>query len=244
MRVAALYDIHGNVHALEAVLEEVEREDVGAIVIGGDVAWGPFPSETIDILWGLDGVEFIRGNADREVGDRLGIADGLDAATAAISEWCADQLTSEQREWLSALPTSATLDVDGLGASLFIHGSPRSDEEVLTHLTPETRLRDALSVADEDLIVCGHTHMQFERTMDAKRLVNAGSVGLPYQGECGAFWALLGPGVEHRKTDYDVGSAVAAMRRTDCPHAEDMFIEPLLNPPTAGETAQQFEPEG
>lgn len=243
MRVAALYDIHGNLHALEAVLEEVEREDVGLIVIGGDVAWGPFPSETVDVLLGLDGVELVRGNADREVGARLDIDDGLDPTVAAINTWCADQLTQGQRDWLDALPTSVSLRIKEIGSTLFCHGSPRSDEESLTVLTSDARMKEVLTEVTEGVVVCGHTHMQFDRTLGRKRVVNAGSVGLPYQQPGGAYWALLGPDVDLRRTDYDVTKAVAAMRATDCPHVEDMFVDPLLHPPDPDEIARQFEPE-
>ena len=240
MRVAAIYDIHGNLPALEAVLEDIERADVDLIVVGGDVAWGPFPSETIDVLWGLDSVEFVRGNADREVGERLGVADGLTPAVAEISEWCADRLTEDQREWLVGLPMKAFVDVDGLGEVQFCHGSPRSDEEMITPLSAEDRLRDAMEGVREATVVCGHTHMQFEREIFDKRIVNAGSVGLPYQRPAGAYWLLLGPKVEHRRTDYDVRKTAEAMRRTDCPHLEDYFTSTIVEPPDSSETARNF----
>ena len=241
MRVAAIYDIHGNLPALEAVLKDIERAEVDVIVVGGDVAWGPFPSETVDVLIGLESVEFVRGNADREVGGRLGIADGLTPEVAAISEWSADQLTDDQRQWLNGLPMKVFLEVGGMGEVQFCHGSPRSDEEVITPLSPEERLLEALEGVREATVVCGHTHMQFERTLHDKRIVNAGSVGLPYQRPAGAYWLLLGPDVEHRRTDYDIGKTIKMMRRTDCPHLEDYFTSTIADPPDKDETARDFE---
>lgn len=247
MRVAAIYDIHGNLPALEAVLEDIERAGVDLIVVGGDVAWGPFPSETVDVLVGLDGAEFIRGNADREVAGRLGVDDGLSPEVAAITEWCADQLTDDQRDWLDGLPMKCFLEVDGLGIVQFCHGSPRSDEEIITPLSPEERLRGALEGVREPTVVCGHTHMQFSRrlfdknALIEKHIVNAGSVGLPYQQPSGAYWVLLGPGVDHRRTDYDVGKTVAAMRRTDCPHLHEYFTSTIATPPDSVDTAREFE---
>ena len=242
MRVAAVYDIHGNLPALDAVLREIEQESVDLILVGGDIVWGPFPRETLDILLRLDRARFIRGNADREVATRLDTAaDGLeDDITAAINIWAADQLTEEDSEWLSGLETTFAAEVDDLGEVLFCHGSPRSDEEVITLLSPPERLRDALRVR-QHTIVCGHTHMQFQRNLGNHYVVNAGSVGMPYEGRPGAYWALLGPRVDLRRTDYNVDAAVDAMERTTCPHVQEVFIDTILHPPSADDVARQFE---
>jgi putative phosphoesterase len=241
MRIAAIYDIHGNLPALEAVLEDIERVDVDLIVVGGDVAWGPFPSETIDVLLGLDAVEFIRGNADREVAERMGVHDGLAPEFAEVTEWCADQLTDDQRSWLRDLPSEFVVDVEGSGTVLFCHGSPRSDEEIITPLSPEERLIEALAGVTANTIVCGHTHMQFTRTILEKRIANAGSVGLPYQRPAGAYWLLVGSELEHRRTDYDTEGAAEIMRRTDCPHLNDIFTSTIVSPPDSTEIARLFE---
>ncbi|MDP9067990.1 MAG: metallophosphatase family protein [Actinomycetota bacterium] len=241
MRIAALYDIHGNQPALEAVLREVEREGVEVILIGGDIAWGPFPRETVDHLQHLENATFIRGNADREVAQRLGTADGIDEITADITLWVADQLTNEQQQWLDRLATSFVADVDGIGDVMFCHGSPRSDEEVITPLSPVDRLRTALAEVRERTIVCGHTHMQFERDVGSHHVINAGSVGMPYQREPGAYWALLGPNIEFRRTNYDTKAAATAMKASGCPHVAEAFIETMLHPPPAEEVASHFE---
>jgi putative phosphoesterase len=241
-RVAALYDIHANFSALEAVLAEVELAGVDVIVFGGDVAWGPFPKKTVERLQQFENrALFVRGNADRETGGRLGTEAGLDPEVAEVNQWCADQLTSEQHSWLLALPETTTVDVEGLGSCLFCHGSPRSDEEVLTSQTSERRMHAALQGVVQDVVVCGHTHMQFDRRTQRARVVNAGSVGLPYEGAPGAYWALLDDSIHLRRTDYDLDEAVTDMRVSGCPHVEEMFVSTLMNPPAPTEVARHFE---
>jgi predicted phosphodiesterase len=239
--VAALYDVHGNLPALESVLREVRAESVEVTVVGGDIAWGPFPRATVDALRTLRNVRFIRGNADREVAAGTEGVPADDDVFAAITAWSARQLTSEQREWLAELPPSFSTGVDGLGDVLFCHASPRSDEEIITPSSPVSRIAAALRSVRERTVVCGHTHMQFELPVGDRVVVNAGSVGLPYQGRPGAYWALLGPGVELRRTDYDVVGATDAMAATTCPHVHEVFVESLLRPPSAEEATEQFE---
>ena len=242
VRVAALYDIHANPFALDAVLTDVEAEGVDAILIGGDIAWGPFPTQTLDRLQALRPLAiFIRGNADREVAQRLGRDAGLDELTATLNAWAADQLAPQQREWLGGLPETVVLDVDGIGETLFCHGSPRSDEEPITPITPAGRFEEALRDVEQKLVVCGHSHMQFERLTRDLHVVNAGSVGVPYQGVPGAFWALLGDTVSLRTSTYDVASACEAMASSDCPYVNEVFVEALLKPPAMDDVARQFE---
>ena len=192
-RAAALYDIHGNLPALRAALEEVERSDVDLLVFGGDVASGPMPVESIEAVLGLqEKARFIRGNTDRELVaayDR-GDASGYPPAAA----WVASRIERRHRDFLASFEERLVVEIEGLGEVLFCHGSPRSDSEVVTSATPESRLRAALSGVDEPVVVCGHTHMQFDRRIDGVRLVNAGSVGAPFGGAAGAYWLLLGPG--------------------------------------------------
>ena len=233
MRVAALYDVHGNLPALEAVLAEIEDEQPDIVLVGGDVVWGPMPQETLALLRGLGGrVHFIRGNADREVVER--------GTTYAETLWCAARLGDEEHAFLAALPETLTLDVEGLGAALFCHASPRSDEEPITVASPEARLAEILAGVEEGVVVFGHTHAQFEREALGKRLVNPGSVGLPL-GAPGAYWALLGPGVELRKTGYDVEAAAKRIRATGLPRAEEYFVRNVLEPPPL-DAALRFEP--
>lgn len=246
MRIAALYDIHGNITALTAVLHEIAGEQVDAVVIGGDVAWGPHPRAVIECLTELDvPATFIRGNADREVSE--GIVSGVRGDSSdpdvflQITDWCRQQLSELQRNWVGSQSLTATLVAESLGEILFCHGSPRSDEEIITTATPEKRFLQALSGVPEVTVVCGHTHMQFDRTVQGRRLVNAGSVGMPYEGRQGAYWALLGPDVEFRRTAYDIEGAATRMRASGCPHVEEVFVDTIINPPGRSDTIRHFE---
>lgn len=241
-RVAAVYDLHGNPFALQAVLQDIEASGVDAVLVGGDIAWGPFPRATVELVLGLaHPTTVIRGNADREVGSRADPGAGLDDVVADINAWCADQLNDEQRRWLRDLQATTVLDIGGLGPTLFCHGSPRSDEEALTTATPRQRLDAALRGVEPETVVCGHTHMQFDLVWGGHRVVNAGSIGMPYEDEGGAYWALLGPDVELRRTAYDLDEAVEKMAASTCPHVEMVFVETLREPPPQAEVIAQFE---
>jgi diadenosine tetraphosphatase ApaH/serine/threonine PP2A family protein phosphatase len=241
-RVAALYDIHGNLPALLAVLAEVRRAGVEQVVIGGDVLPGPMPRETIACLRDLDlPALYLQGNGDREV-----LAVRRSDETGAIPEryreamrWVARQLLPEDEEWLASWPATVRLAVRRLGEVLFCHATPRSDTEIFTRLTPEDRLLPVFGGLGVPLAVCGHTHMQFDRTIRATRVVNAGSVGMPF-GEPGADWLLLGPGVELRHTPYDLGKAAERIRATDYPQAEEFAAQNILQPPSEADMLQIF----
>ena len=116
-----------------------------------------------------------------------------------------------------ALPGRLPLDVvvDGIR---FCHGAPGSDTEPITRLTPEGRLRSLLASVDERVVVCGHTHVQFDRTVDGIRVLNAGSVGAPYEAEPAAYWLELDPEPRFRRTGYDVEAAVARIRASGYPN--------------------------
>lgn len=230
MRVAAIYDVHANLPALEAAFAAIDETDVDLIVVGGDVAWGPLPRETLERLMTLDErARFIRGDADRDVVDSLS-ADPQDT-TDAVSRWCAEQLSDEQLEFLTAHPETLSLDVDGLGPTLFCHGSPRSDRDRITVGTADQKVLPMLAGVAEGVVVCGHTHAQFDRPFGDHRVVNAGSVGLQF-GERGAYWTILGPDVEFRRSDYDYDAAVARILAKGGPVA-DAFAERVLSPPPA-----------
>jgi predicted phosphodiesterase len=231
VRVAALYDVHGNLPALEAVLAEVENEDVDAIVSGGDVLWGPFQSECLTALRAV-GAQFVAGNCEREV---------LVAADDS-SLWCREQLAAREVATVASWAATVELDVDGLGRVLFCHATPRSDNEILTRITPDDEVEAALAGVAADVVVCGHTHVQQDRALPAApRLVNAGSVGLPYQGEPGAFWAMLGADVELRRTQYDVESAYSMLASSGFPSAADIFDDSLRGAATAESATAFFE---
>jgi putative phosphoesterase len=197
MRVAALYDIHGNLPALDAVLDAVPRDAL--IVVGGDVAAGPFPAETVDRLRALgDRVHWLRGNADREL---VPAESGL--APEAVLDWVRARLGPHRIEFLYALPPSVSLDIVGIGRVLFVHATPRNDVDIFTDRTPEPQVAPCFAGVEADLVVCGHTHIQFEQQIAGVRAVNAGSVGMAYENAPGAYWTLLGPGVEHQRTAFE-----------------------------------------
>ena len=240
MHVAALYDIHGNLPALEAVLADVEEIGVDLIVVGGDVAIGPMPRQTIEALHELnDRCRFVRGNGDRALVDAhdgaTGIVDTPDDALMV------EQLRPDHREFLATFEEAVVIDVGGLGSIRFCHGSPRSDEEIITALTSEERLSHVLAGVDERLIVCGHTPSQFDRAAGARRVVNAGSVGWPYEREPGAYWALFGPEVQLRRTAYDLDDAAGRIRASGWPGADTFVTENVLTTPDPDETAEHFE---
>jgi len=225
MRVAVLNDVHGNLPALEAVLAELQSHEVERIVCGGDVVAGPFPRDCLARLVDA-GAAFVRGNADRE----------SPRAPAGTWEWISVQLDPLALEFLSTLPQTVSLD-----GVLYCHGSPRDDDEILTRVSPDERFRAALAGVEERLVVGGHTHVQFERTVDGIRFVNAGSVGIPYEGKPGAFWALIdGHDVDLRRTPYAVDAAAALIRTSTYPGAEQIAGW-LLEPEDPDETSAYFE---
>jgi putative phosphoesterase len=235
MRVAALYDVHGNLPALEAVLADVERAGADTILVGGDVVSGPMPAESLSLLLSLgDRVRFVRGNADRVL-DLVGGDSGSRELWMAGRLWVAEQLGEDRLAFLAGLPLDEILDVDGLGEVRFCHGAPGSDEETITRLTPDDRLRTLLAGVEQRVVVCGHTHMQFDRRVDGVRVVNAGSVGQPYEAEPGAYWLLAGPEVSFRRAVYDVETAAARIRAAGHPNAEAFARELLAAEPSRPE---------
>lgn len=242
MRVAALYDIHGNLPALEAVLQEVRQAGVGWIVVGGDVVSGPMPRETLATLLDFEiPVQFIQGNGEAEV---LAQIRGQDTGNVPeqfrpAMRWVAEQLAPDYEALLAGWPLTLQLEIDGLGEALFCHATPRNNTEVFTRLTPEERLLPVFASVESPVVVCGHTHMQFDRTVGKTRVVNAGSVGMPY-GAQGACWLLLGPAIEHRRTGYDLARAAERIRLTPYPLAEDFAARNVLRRPGEAEALEAF----
>lgn len=242
MRVAVLADIHGNLPALEAVLADVALEAPDLVVSCGDVASGPLPVEALDLLRALSAARFVRGNADRSLVTAFDGGQFSDMPGPG-AEWCAAQLSRDHRDFLASFLPTVPVQIDGLGRVLFCHGSPRSDVEMMTSETPEQRLRELTAGVDARVIVCGHTHMPFDRNAGRVRVINPGSVGMPY-GRPGAYWALLGPDVEFRRTDYDREAAAARIRRSGWPGAEDFAQENALFVPSAEDAFAFFRAHG
>jgi putative phosphoesterase len=237
MRIAALYDIHGNLPALEAVLHDVRQSGVDQILVGGDVLPGPMPRETLDCLTSLElPVQFIQGNGDREV---IAPTDAVPESFRGAIRWNAEQLRPEDQQRLAGWPLTCRVPIAGVGDVLFCHATPRNDVEIFTRLTPDDRLVPIFGALDAALAVCGHTHMQFDRTIGTVRVVNAGSVGMPF-GEPGAYWLLLGPGVQLRRTPYDLAKAADRIRATAYPQAEEFAARNVLQPPAEADILAMF----
>jgi putative phosphoesterase len=218
MRIATLNDIHGNLPALEAVVPEL---DVDLVVIGGDVASGPFPAETLALLRSLQvPVRYVRGNADRVLD-----LERIPEPNRSARLWVAEQLTEDDLRFLRELPLDLVLE-----GIRFCHGSPGSDTNTMTRYTSEERMRELLAGVEERVVVCGHTHVQFDRVVDGVRVLNAGSVGYPYEAEPGAYWLELTPEPRFRRTEYDVEEAIRKLRSSGHPNiawaAELALVDP------------------
>jgi predicted phosphodiesterase len=241
MPVAAIYDIHGNLPALEAILKEVREARVDRVVVGGDVVPGPLPRETLMCLQELDiPLQFICGNCEVAVLEQMA---GREPSRAPeqyrpMIRWTAERL-AEYRQLLAQWPKTVRTEIPGLGGVLFCHATPRNEDELFTRLTPEDRLVPIFEGLDAPVVVCGHTHMQFDRMIGKTRVVNAGSAGMPF-GEPGADWLLLGPDVQFRHTSYDLTQAAERIRKTDYPQAEDFAARFILQPPSEQEMLEVF----
>jgi putative phosphoesterase len=232
MKVLALYDIHGNVDALEAVLADPHVGEPDTIVVGGDVVPGAFSSECLTVLRRLEPpVHWVRGNGEREVADAA--ARGIDAASVpldALTErtaaMTAAALGAEMSRWLGALPTM--IELDGV---LYCHATPRLDDEMVTRISPAERWVEIVAGVGSPLVVGGHTHQQDDRQVGVVRFVNAGSVGLPYEGDPAARWALIVDGTpELRRTEYDGAAAGRRMLGSGWPDRRSIdaaLIDPV-----------------
>ena len=217
MNVAALYDVHGMPWALEAVLADVG--DADAIVFGGDLLHGPFPERVVELAQAAE-ARFVRGNCEREPKD-----------------WDRDRVSARQLEWLASLPLTQSLD-----GVLYCHATPRDDMPMTTVFTPDELIEERFGGFAEQTLVIGHTHHQFDRRVGDLRVVNAGSVGMPYEDEVAAFWLLVEDGEPRfRKTTFDVERAVDQLRASGWPETERFVAENLLVPASRDEAVAFFE---
>ncbi|MGW0970731.1 metallophosphoesterase family protein [Streptomyces sp. NPDC002516] len=229
-RVAVLSDVHANIPAFEAVLAEPDVVAADFVVLCGDLTWGPQPQETYERIVGLgERALCVRGNGDRYAA-RIGTA--VRVADTPRQAWIVERHSPEAIAFLDRLPFALVVEIGGLGPVHFCHGSPRSDHELVTPGTPSERFAELSAAIDARVLVTGHAHLQFDRTVAGLRSVNPGSVGLPYHtGDPGtAYWALLGSDVQLRTTRYDVEEAVARAHRAGDPEA-DRYADTLSNAP-------------
>lgn len=234
MRIAVLNDIHGNLPALEAVLDEVRRERVDRIVVGGDVFPGPMPHLVLDRLLAFGPpVEFVYGNGEVAILEHIAgrLPSRVPESYRPLIAWNVDQLAPSQRLIVGRWPLTTRVPVPPLGEVLFCHATPQNENDIFTHLTPADRLVPVFERANAAVVVCGHTHLQFDRMVGNTRIVNAGSVGMPF-GPAGADWLTLGPGVEFHHTSYDLDAAARRIRASGYPGAEEFAAKYVLHPPS------------
>ncbi|GAA4469624.1 metallophosphoesterase family protein [Phytohabitans houttuyneae] len=239
MRVAVLADVHGNLPALEAVLDHVQTLDVDRIVLLGDIAGGPMPGQTLDRLAELaDRVIWVHGNGERELVDAFDGAGPTGPAADTVAS-CIPLLERRHRDLMADLPLTVTVDVDGLGPTLFCHATPRRDDEFVLVDSPIERWKAVLHGVTEQVVVCGHTHMPFDRLVTGRRVINPGSVGMAY-GPPGAYWALLGPTVQLQRTMYDVHAAAERIAASGFPNASGWAEEYVLRPHSDDDALHAF----
>ncbi len=239
MRIAVLADIHGNLPALRASLAEIDRDPVDALVIAGDIAGGPLVRDSLELIAARpEPTRWVKGNAEREAVAAFDGAAVSDDEAGRSAAWSAGQLDPRWRDEIAAWPIA--LEFDGI---VFCHGTPRSDDEMLTRATPDDVMLEALADAGERPVVGGHIHQQQLRRIDGRLVyANPGSIGLPYEGRPGAFWMVIDAGVpELRTTTYDLTAAVGELRASGFADLDAQLRESLLDPVDPGYVAAYFE---
>ncbi|CAG9000270.1 MAG: hypothetical protein CENE_02264 [Candidatus Celerinatantimonas neptuna] len=243
MRIASIYDIHANPFALDAVIQDIKTHHVDLIVVGGDVIAGPLPGKTLAQLQQLAvPAQFILGNAENEClrylsGKPIG---ELSSHSELVTRWVAAQLSDADQQWIRQWLTTWSIQTDPLGTLLFCHATPKSDTEIVTRLTCDEKIAAQLVEPPASVIICGHTHMPFERTVCTTRWINSGSVGMPF-GKAGADWLLIDNGIHFMHTDYDTNHAALAMQHTDYPDIQAFIEHNILSVPSENEALQFLE---
>jgi putative phosphoesterase len=226
MRLAVLADVHGNGDALRAVLADLdERGGADRILILGDIMLlGPDPGQVVGLLMARDAVG-IYGNTDQFLlhtdWPAFEPQSEEDRADRTLCLWALKQLDGQAEAWMRALPFKRELEVDGQRL-LLVHGSPRSERDVIKADTPDDAVREMIAGVRADLLLFGHTHEALDRVVDGVRLVNPGSVGYP-QGEEGTarYVRLAWDGewqVEFRLVHYDVERTIARLLAAQRPY--------------------------
>ena len=227
MRLAFFSDVHGNLPALEAILDDIASVGVDARYALGDlVGYAPWPNEVLELLQ-AEGIASVMGNYDEGTGfdaDECGCAytDPIEKALGDESfAWTKARTVPANKAWLRSLAREIRFEVDEL-RFLLVHGSPRRINEYLYEDKPDATFARIGAAADADVIVCGHTHRPYEKTVGAVWFVNDGSVGKPKDGDPRACWALLDTtarSTEFRRVRYDVERAARAILASDLPAA-------------------------
>jgi len=244
VRIAVLNDIHGNLPALEAVLLEVGTRGADRVIVGGDVFPGPMSHLVLRALaeCGLP-VDFIYGNGEVAILEHTAgkIPARLPEAYRPIVRWNAEQLDANDVQAIAQWPMTLRVEVPSIGDVVFCHATPRDENEIFTKRTPEDRLRPIFDPVRAALVVCGHTHLVMDRAIGSTRVVNPGSVGMPF-GPAGADWMMLGPGIEFWHTNYDLQRAADRVRTSGYPEAEEFAAKYILQPPSEEDMLKVYEP--
>ncbi len=232
-RIGLISDIHGNLLALEAVLAELDREELDGLVCLGDVAVGPQPAETLARVHAL-GCPVVKGNWDEWFCEGIPPADDeTGRKLAEVGEWWAGQLSDADIALMRGFSPTVELDLGGGETALCFHGSPSSNMEWIYSVTPDETLSQILGDTREQVLLCGHTHVQMLRRHEQSVIVNPGSVGLPFSDWAPhtiriAPWAeygILGYGegrlrVDLRRTTYDIDALLRLSLESGMPHAQ------------------------
>ncbi len=222
MKIAVISDIHGNMEALNAVLEDIKKQDINKILICGDLAMaGPEPVKTLDFIMEYaqnNDVEIIQGNTDEMLVKATGEADDKYTPPNKIMAeslfYAQKLLKPEHIEFLKVLPAQKTVKA-GVSSILMVHGSPRKNNEDILPGMDEQALREIIKGVEEDIIVCGHTHLPAVYRIDDKAVINVGSVGRPFTEDQKACYAVIKYKnkrykdfrVDLKRVEYDVESA-------------------------------------
>ena len=236
MKVAAIYDIHGNLPALESVLYEIRQEKVDLLIVGGDVVLGPMSGDSLSCLLELDiPTKYIKGNCEVAVlAEMAGKEPAVPEQVRETVRWTAGQHNTEHKHLLSSWPATINYHVPGLGNILLCHATPQNENDIFTRQTPEENILPVFTGLKAGIVVCGHTHMQFDRTIGDVRVVNAGSVGMPF-GKTGADWIMMDGTIQFRHTNYDLKKAAERIRNTKYPQAHEFAENYILNSPSESE---------
>jgi len=231
MKIALIGDVHGNLHALQAVLQHARKRHVKAVWNVGDLTgYGAFPEEVVQLLRETNALS-IAGNYDLKV-LKAGKSKNKKPKTPEkrmAFRWAYEQLSKESREYLRSLPLERRFELNGWRI-LMTHGSPQSNEEHLTPDTPDERLIGLAEMSDEEVILCGHSHIPFARQVNGYWFINPGSVGRPDDGDPRASYAVLTikPNdlkVQLFRLEYDVQAAADAIRQKSLPEAFARMLE-------------------
>lgn len=207
MRTALVSDLHGNLVALRGVLADAERRGAERVVCLGDVVdLGPSPAETVALLRER-GIPCVQGNHDP-------LDEDLEVPPlAAVQAWTREVLQDDALAWLADLPQRIELELRGGLRMLAVHGSPRSDDESILATTPDAQLAEMLAGTDQDVVVCGHTHVQLHRRLDERVVVNAGSVGMPFAAPFSGPPPTVLPWCEYAIVEARAGSLAVELHR-------------------------------